>query len=297
MTAVAAGTGTIVAGQEITGTGIPFGTTIDKYVSGTNTITMSAAATASGSGVAIVGISDVYVYAKATVSNGIGNQIGMTEAAGNLVKEFGNYGTAAGARFQAGSSAAGTFAFRFFGLRAGGPGLALTSANQAQTQGRIRARTAVTGNYSVALTDDILAVTNSDTTSDTITLPDRVLGGRRRDVHDHRREGRRLRPRDRAAGQRRGDDHQLGRCRQHEVAHHELRRVDGLLERLDVGPDTAPVMPALVAGLREQHRRLSWLAAELYYGVQAVLEDWRQWREDCRQINEEHDRYVAEHRE
>jgi hypothetical protein len=171
MTAVAAGTGTIVAGQEITGTGIPFGTTIDKYVSGTSTITMSAAATASGSGVAIVGISDVYVYAKATVSNGIGNQIGMTEAAGNLVKEFGNYGTAAGARFQAGTSAAGTFAFRFFGLRAGGPGLALTSANQAQTQGRIRARTAVTGNYSVALTDDILAVTNSDTTSDTITLP------------------------------------------------------------------------------------------------------------------------------
>jgi hypothetical protein len=55
-------------------------------------------------------------------------------------------------------------------------------------------------------------------------------------------------------------------------------------------------VPPVVA-LREQHRRLTWLAAELYYGVQAVLEDWRQWRADCRQINEEHDRYVAEHRE
>jgi hypothetical protein len=49
--------------------------------------------------------------------------------------------------------------------------------------------------------------------------------------------------------------------------------------------------------MRKTHRRLAWLAAELYYGVQAVLEDWRQWRADCRQLNEEHDRYVAEHRE
>jgi hypothetical protein len=52
-----------------------------------------------------------------------------------------------------------------------------------------------------------------------------------------------------------------------------------------------------VVALREQHRRLAWLAAELYYGVQAVFEDWRQWRADCRQLNAEHDRYVAEHRE
>jgi hypothetical protein len=53
----------------------------------------------------------------------------------------------------------------------------------------------------------------------------------------------------------------------------------------------------LVVGLREQRRRLTWLAAELYYGVQAVLEDWQQWRADCRRMDEEHDRYVAEHRE
>jgi hypothetical protein len=53
----------------------------------------------------------------------------------------------------------------------------------------------------------------------------------------------------------------------------------------------------MAAALREHRRRLAWLAAELYYGVQAVLGDWRQWREDCRRMDEEHARYVAEHRE
>lgn len=46
--------------------------------------------------------------------------------------------------------------------------------------------------------------------------------------------------------------------------------------------------------LREQHRRLVEAFSTLRYGLVAR---WQQLREDCRRMDEEHARYVAEHRE
>jgi hypothetical protein len=50
-------------------------------------------------------------------------------------------------------------------------------------------------------------------------------------------------------------------------------------------------------GLREQHQRLVGALTVLRYGVRARWQDWQQWRADCRRMDEEHARYVAEHRE